>query len=193
MRGWVVRFVCLAGAVLAATPASGQSGRQIAAATRVEPAAAPPRGTPPRGATEPSELRGVVEAHNTHRARLKLTPLAWSKPLADAAGEMRDQLVAADCGQGYRARREASAVANIYAAAPVVERGGGSWAQELTAKYVVSEWAAARFDYAPATGACAKPGACAAYARMITPETRAIGCAMSVCANKGQVWVCRYE
>ncbi|MBI1340134.1 hypothetical protein GC169_08000 [bacterium] len=168
------------------------AARQLAANVGAKALSAP---APARAApTEPSAVAGLLAAHNEVRAKAKAPALDWSADLEREADGIVSKLVTGDCGQAFRPLREARKVANVYAGSAVVESGGARWAQTLTPKFVVGEWAAVRFSYDLKSGACTgSSGACESYARIIAPEARRVGCSMQMCPTKGQVWVCRYE
>src|SRR5581483_1121499 len=115
--------------------------------------------------------------HNVVRASVKVAPLAWSAPLAEAAQKWADRLVA---------RNEfVHTPKNRYGENLFYVEGAGATPSE-----VVDYWAGEARDYDYATNQC--HGACGHYTQMVWRDTRRVGCA--VARGKGrEVWVCEYD
>lgn len=72
--------------------------------------------------------------------------------------------------------------------------GGVDAVQDISAAYVVSRWREGRPAYDAASGACqAGSSQCAAYARIVAPDNRELGCARLICPSQAQIWTCQYR
>ena len=161
-------------------------------------------------AGDPDPARaGMVEAHNKVRAGVgrDLAPLAWSAPLAALAQGWAETLAADGCAMRHNPAR-GRVGENLLWAGPTTRRverwtepGGArtvevtTHVQALDAQTVVQDWADEAPWYDPATGRCTAPAgeSCGHYTQIVWAETTQVGCGMSVCADKGQVWVCNYR
>lgn len=147
--------------------------RPVPAADRVSPAA-------------------MVAAHNDVRVELKLPVLRWSDRLAEDAGRWADELA-----QKRGCKMEHAGVEgqgeNLYWASPLLWSDGRRELQAVTAEKVVAAWASERRDYDHAHNRCRAGKACGHYTQIVWRRTTEVGCAMSVCPDQGQIWVCRYQ
>jgi pathogenesis-related protein 1 len=57
---------------------------------------------------------------------------------------------------------------------------------------VVKLWAAERADYDYASNRCASGKDCTHYTQLVAQRTKAVGCGMALCPERGQLWVCDY-
>lgn len=136
----------------------------------------------------------MFETQNSYRAVEGRKPLVWSQPLADDAKRMVGEISDSSCSAWAAGQATNNQLASYYWAPAVRGIGGSSTAQDLSARYVVSEIVDAGGDYVLSEGYCRRDTpACHAYAFMIHPATRRVGCDYTICNNNAQVWVCRYE
>lgn len=145
-------------------------------------------------ATEPADVAGMLAAHNQIRARLSLQPLAWSADLTDTARATARGASQGACSMASTADAVEDLDVSLYWAASIRRLGGVGTAQDISASYVVSRWREGRSAYDDATGVCQDESSqCRAYARIVAPPNREIGCARLICPNQAQVWVCHYR
>ena len=183
-----VRFVLLAfslaGLAYAQDVALGpQVGPSVAAATvRTAPA------------TEPADVSGMLAAQNQVRARLGLQPLMWSADLTDTARATVRKASQGACNMASTANAVRDQDVSLHWASSLRRLGGVDAVQDISAAYVVSRWREGRQAHDAANGEC-KDGAshCLAYARMVAPKNREIGCARLICPSQAQIWACHYR
>lgn len=138
------------------------------------------------------EASALEKAQNALRAKEGRTPFAWSAQLAAEAEAGAVKATEGVCTQSSMLKAQAAGAVNTYWSAPTRRIDGASTSQNLLPGFVASEWRVGKADFDVATGTCRKPGACDAYVRMMSAETRAVGCAVKTCASQAQVYVCRY-
>lgn len=139
------------------------------------------------------EATALEKAQNTLRTREGRLPLAWSATLAAEAEAGAVKATEGVCTLTSTLKAQAPGSTNVYWSAATRRMDGASTAQNLLPSFVVSEWRLGKADYDPATGKCRQPGAaCETYVRMMSAESRAVGCAVKTCPSQTQVYVCRY-
>ena len=158
----------------------------------------------------PRETRaGMVEAHNAVRNRIgfDLPPMSWSKQAAGQAQAWANTLARRGCEMRHNPDLRNHGQ-NLYWAGParevtitrsaetghVVDRKTRTFVQEITAKDVVESWASEAQWYDDETNECRAPEdqSCGHYTQIVWADTTKVGCGMSVCDSKGQIWVCDY-
>lgn len=145
-------------------------------------------------ATEPADVAGMLAAQNQVRARLTLQPLMWSADLTDRARATARSASQGACTMASTADAVEDLDASLFWAASVRRLGGVDAAQDISASYVVSRWREGRSAHDDATGACrGGTSQCRAYARIVAPANREVGCARLICPSQAQVWVCHYR
>ena len=140
-------------------------------------------------------MQEIYDSHNKHRALAGFEALIWSRQLAQEADGLVEQVADGNCSAWAANSYTEDQRAGFYWAPGVRGIGGSSAAQDLTARFVASEWheEGAR-DYSYAEGACTRDTrSCRAYALLMDPSARRIGCDFTVCSNNAQVWICRFE
>ncbi len=177
----------LAGLAYAQDVALGDQVRPAAASTaRVVPSSVPD--------VEPADLSGMLAAQNQVRARLGLEPLAWSADLTDAARATARTAGEGACTMASTGRSVRGQDVSLYWASALRRLGGVDALQDISPGYVVSRWREGRAAYDAAGGKCPDGSAqCAAYARIVSPDNRAVGCAKLVCPSQAQIWACLYR
>jgi hypothetical protein len=154
----------------------------------------PPTDPAPLAASsgEPKNLTGMLAAQNDARKRVGLPALTWSADLASKA-EATVRQAAGQCSSTAVEKLSKAADASTYWAAPSRRIDGEGSAQDIRPSYLVSQWKEGGPDYDFATGKCRESGACEAYARMVAPAAKAVGCAKTTCNSQAQVWACLYS
>ena len=165
--------------------ASGQSGwmllsSAVPAAEAAEMVAADGRS----GGVDPAAM---VAAHNRWRAEVGVSGLRWSDKLAGVAQGWADQLKSEGCsmyhsGNGYGE--------NIYKASSLMWSDGRRDLQKKTPQQVTDSWGSEIKFYSYADNSCS--GVCGHYTQVVWKDTKEVGCAMSVCGDNSQIWVCSY-
>ena len=157
----------------------------------------------------PKQARSsMVEAHNAVRGEITpdLPPLSWSKQIAEQAQVWADTLARNDCEMRHNPDLQEHGQ-NLFWGGParevtitrsaggeVVDREVRISAQEITAENVVESWASEKQWYDYETNACHAPEgeSCGHYTQIVWAQTTQVGCGMTLCDSKGQVWVCDY-
>lgn len=165
------------------------------------------------GAVEshPEQARaGMLEAHNAVREQADpdLPALSWSERAAEQAQEWADMLARNGCRMRHNpALRDHGQ--NLLWAGPrrvvetirsgetgeILDRTVRTAVQQITADNVVASWASERQWYDHEVGACHAPEgkSCGHYTQLVWADTSEVGCGMSICEDKSQVWVCDYH
>lgn len=157
--------------------------------------------SPDATALDPAQAAEIVEAHNAARGRAGVeTTLRWSDELAEVARQWAVHLAEDEAcrlvhrpRQGPRARPYGE---NLYWASPQVWTSGSRRTREVQAigaAQVAEAWASEAKDYSAADNRCRPGKVCGHYTQMIWSRTRSIGCARTICDDKGQIWVCNYD
>ena len=140
------------------------------------------------GRVDPAEM---VAAHNRWRNEVGVPGLKWSDRLADVAQGWADRLAGNNCamhhsGNGYGE--------NIYQASALMWPDGRREFRSVSSRRPVDAWGEEKQWYDAETDQCSAPGkdTCGHYTQVVWKGTKEVGCAMAVCDNNAQVWVCNY-
>lgn len=169
-----------------------------------EPDAATESGPPTAGETagagdgglSAAQMQGLLERHNHWRGATGVPELAWSPELAAFARAWAEELARQGCSMRHRPRDGAFAQRygeNLYHASPVFWSDGRTEVQQVTPEQVVDTWDREKADYDHAANACAPGKVCGHYTQLVWAESARLGCAMTVCADLAQLWVCNYD
>jgi pathogenesis-related protein 1 len=137
------------------------------------------------GAVDPAAM---LAEHNRWRAEVGSPPLKWSAKLAGIAQGWADHLKNDSCGMYHSGNGYGE---NIYQATAIMWSDGRRDFSPKTAKDVVDAWGSEIKYYDYATNSCS--GVCGHYTQLVWKDTTEVGCAMSVCGDNGQIWVCSYS
>ncbi|MEZ5454205.1 MAG: CAP domain-containing protein [Thiothrix sp.] len=147
---------------------------------------------------EPANMQGMVATHNQVRADHGLPPLRWSGQMAAYAQQWARHLAMNNgCEMEHRTHAKADALEvgeNIYWASPLTWTDGRpDEFQQIPPAKVVIDWASEKPDYNYVSNTC-RPGAqCGHYTQIVWRTTTEVGCGMSLCPDKAQIWVCSYN
>ncbi len=138
----------------------------------------------------PARFVDGVKAQNSARAEVRLQPLVWSTARED---EARDALASltGSCSSSKTERMGVTKDVSVYFSSPMRMLDGVNAIQELSGAFVVSEWLQQKSHYDPVAG-CDRKGSCEAWIRMSRPSARTVGCAITTCADRSQIWACKY-
>lgn len=134
----------------------------------------------------------IVRAHNAWRQRAGTLPLRWAADLAARAQARAGHLAANGCVIEHGLLPD-DVGENLYHAGPLRAEGREDELFVVTPTQVVDAWGAESADYSPVRDTCAWNRQCGHYTQIVWATTNAVGCGMSVCPTRGQVWVCNYR
>lgn len=160
--------------------------------------AASPAGTGTASGNEPGKMQGMVAAHNATRQDVSVTiPMRWSSDMAAYAQEWSNYLAFQNgCKMAHRStlgfNRKKSGE-NIYWASPLMWSDGRTEVQDVNAPEVAKAWADEKVDYNYANNSCRPGKQCGHYTQMVWRDSTEVGCGMTLCPDKGQIWVCNYN
>lgn len=146
-------------------------------------------------APQPASMDGMLEAHNQVRAEVAVMPLTWSGRMESYAQEWASHLANNNsCTMEHRSNLNQIGMGeNLFWASPRVWSDGRVELQDVTPAQVALDWAGEKADYDYASNSCAPGKQCGHYTQMVWRSTTEVGCAMAVCPDKGQIWVCNYN
>ena len=146
---------------------------------------------------EPSKYIGMTDAHNQVRQKHNVPPLKWSPKLAVHAQHWANYLATRNAcvmkhrplsGEFKRIYGE-----NIFWASPRRWSDGKIEIQPVDAQDVVFSWADEEKDYNYANNSCKSGEICGHYTQVVWKTSTEVGCGMTICPDKGQMWVCSYN
>ena len=142
-----------------------------------------------------SNPQALIDAHNVWRAAVGVAPLHWANDLAVGAQDWADHLAThKGCAMEHStADRRQKTGENLYWASPLRWSDGRIELQSVAPSKVVNAWGGERADYDYPNNTCPAGKQCGHYTQVVWRSTREVGCAMQQCADKSQVWVCRYR
>jgi len=135
------------------------------------------------------QWQAMVAVHNALRAEVGVAPLRWSPDLTDGAQRWADHLAT----EGRCRLVHSGPGENLYWASAIRYSNGHREPQSIGAAQVAQVWAYERSHYDGERHACAPGRVCGHYTQMFCKRTETLGCSYSLCADGGQVWVCRYR
>jgi pathogenesis-related protein 1 len=142
-------------------------------------------------------MQGMLETHNQTRAAVGVAPLVWSSRMSQYAQQWAEHLATQNnCQMQHRSAAGANTLLvgeNIYWASPVTWSDGRTEVQTITPSQVALDWASEKADYNVASNTCRTGASCGHYTQMVWNTTAEVGCGMSICPDKGQIWVCNYN
>ncbi len=140
-----------------------------------------------------SRIKGILQAHNVVREKVGVPKLHWSKNLADYARQWANILAEKNSCRMQHRPPGSPYGENLYWASPIRWSNGKRELQQIRARHVVEEWAneADSYDYQGNT--CRAGQTCGHYTQLIWKNSLQLGCAMAICRDKSQVWVCNYD
>lgn len=148
--------------------------------------------------TMQQRFSGVLNAHNKTRNKHGLTPLKWSDKLASYSQEWANHLGNGKACKMYHRGGKPPFGENLYISSAKVwhEESGREVGREIspvTIKDVVRAWAEEEKWFNYQQNRCQPGQQCGHYTQMVWKTTTEVGCAMKVCGDKSQTWVCSYN
>ena len=140
-----------------------------------------------------SDERGTIDstvmlaAHNRWRAEVGVADISWSESLAETAKSWADHLSSNGCVM-YHSDYDYGE--NIYKTLPLIWSSGRRQIQKRTPQQIIDGWASERKNYVYEDNSCF--GVCGPSTQIVWRDTTEVGCAISVCPDKSQIWVCSY-
>ncbi len=139
----------------------------------------------------------ILSAHNRVRSRYRLQPLTWSDSLAHFSSQWANHLRQTNgCKMRHRphsGQYKTDYGENLFWASPLRWSDGRVEIQAVESARVVNEWASEAKFYRYQSNRCQAGQQCGHFTQIIWKDTRKVGCAMSICPDKSQVWVCSYD
>lgn len=129
----------------------------------------------------------ITEAHNQWRSKVGAPALRWSEKLADVAKTWAEHLEDNSCSMFHSQNGYGE---NLYKASPIMWSSGRRELQEKTPQDVTDSWGNEIKSYNYANNSCS--GVCGHYTQLVWKDTTDVGCAMTICEDKAQIWVCNY-
>jgi len=143
--------------------------------------------------SQKERFNGVLEAHNSVRAKHGLQPLKWSGKLAAYSQQWANHLGASgSCKMVHRPGTPPYGE-NLFWASPLSWTSGETSVQDVSIKEIVKVWTDEEKWYDYASNSCEPGKQCGHYTQIVWQNTSEVGCAMKVCADKSQSWVCSYN
>ncbi len=131
-----------------------------------------------------------VAAHNEWRSGVNVGPVRWSSDLARSAKLWANSLARRGCRLQHS--RQPGVGENLFF---ISARQTGRIRQlvPVTPTEVVGAWGEESRYYSYSRNRCSGGRHCGHYTQIVWRDTREIGCALAVCEDSGQIWVCQYS
>jgi pathogenesis-related protein 1 len=136
---------------------------------------------------------GALQVHNQIRAKHRLPSLKWSNRLANYSQQWANQLGRGSHCQMYHRSGNVKFGENLYRSTAIVWTDGKREINPVTIKQVVKAWTDEKRWYNYRGNSCQPGQQCGHYKQVVWKNTKEVGCAMKVCGDKSQVWVCSYN
>lgn len=133
----------------------------------------------------------LVATHNKWRKQVGVPPLRWSSALAKDAQAWAEALSKKNCRMRHAKQQRYGE--NIFWASAQRWSDGRREVQNISGGSVVDNWGSEVRDYNYKKNKCRRGRRCGHYTQVVSRRTQKVGCGMAVCADKGQMWVCRYD
>jgi uncharacterized protein YkwD len=171
----------------------GQGAPEAAPESPTPEPTSPPSSAPARITSEAEMRQGMLDAHAKARAAVGVPPLTWSSALAAHAQEWVDHLKNSGCKLAHRTENRQGYGENLHWASGGGSGQGPNQQIDVPPAEVVESWVREGADYNAATHTCAEGRTCGHYTQVVWKNTTEVGCAMTVCDDKSQIWICNYN
>lgn len=142
-------------------------------------------------ALDPNQQQEIVMAHNKWRQQVGVPEVQWSPNLASAAQSWADTLKQ-NLGCNPEHSNEPDVGQNLFWAGPLSYSDGASEVQAINSAQVADAWGNEKQDYIDSENTCANDKVCGHYTQIVWKSTKEVGCALAVCNDNSQIWVCDY-
>lgn len=136
---------------------------------------------------------GALEAHNKIRAKHKVPALKWSDKLAKYSQQWANKMGTGNSCKMYHRSGTPPYGENLYRSTAIVWSDGRREISPVTIKEVVKAWTNEERWYNYRNNSCQPGRQCGHYTQAVWKETTEVGCAIKVCNDKSQTWVCSYN
>jgi len=142
--------------------------------------------------SQKTRFSGALESHNRVRTKHHLSPLKWSNQLAKISQNWANQLGKGNHCQMYHRKGNIPFGENLYRSSAIVWTDGRREINPVSIKDVVKVWMDEEKWYDYKNNRCLPGKDCYHYTQAVWKGTTEVGCAMKVCPDKSQSWVCSY-
>lgn len=152
---------------------------------------------------EPQQFEGILSSHNKVRQKYNQQPLSWSNSLATYAQQWVSRLAETQNCQmlhrpNYQGEHDSEGFLqihgeNLFWASAEKITNGSEKLQNFRPLEVVTAWAEEENFYDYRTNSCQPGQDCGHFTQMVWHESRQVGCAKAICADKSQIWACNYH
>lgn len=143
-------------------------------------------------ALDQAQQQEMVSAHNKWRRAVGVPELRWTGDLAEMAQRWTDHLRRSrDCSPEHSRRSDLGE--NLFWASAVQWSDGRVETQRITPTKVVDSWGGEKRFYDYQSNRCQAGKVCGHYTQVVWRDSTEVGCAMAICADSSQVWVCNYR
>lgn len=147
--------------------------------------------------SEKASLSSMVKLHNDIRSEKLQDAIKWSDSLASYAQQWVNHLAATkNCEMKHRPEQgkfQQIYGENLFWSSASKTGDGIKSFLHFSAKDVVTAWAVEEDFYDYQSNECELEKDCGHYTQIVWHETKEVGCAVAVCADKSQVWACNYS
>lgn len=140
-----------------------------------------------------ARFSAVLSSHNRVRAKHRLPPLKWSDKLAKYSKQWANQMAKGKHCQMYHRSGSPPFGENLYRSTAIIWTDGRREISPVNINNVVQVWANEERWYDYKRNRCQPGQQCGHYTQIVWKDTKEVGCAMNVCADKSQTWVCSYN
>jgi len=142
----------------------------------------------------------ILKTHNKLRSIYNSEPLTYSKKLEKAANKWAKKLQKDGCHMVHSHGKVGDYGENLFWASPLIRtRTFSNGKKEVSHSIqtvleleVSKAWHDEVQWYNYEDGSCKKGKMCGHFTQLVWDTTKELGCAIAICNDKSQVWVCEY-
>lgn len=146
-----------------------------------------------RTLTKEQRFAGVLQAHNGVRLKHGLKPLKWSDKLARYSQQWAEHLGKGRHCQIRHRTGNPPFGENLYRSSSLQWDNGKTEVVAINIKQVVKSWTDEERWFDLKRNRCQPGKKCGHYTQIVWHNTTEVGCAMKVCPDDSQTWVCSYN